>query len=313
MEMVLILGSSGLVGSALVSRLQKKYPNINLLTPSSKSLNLLNYGEVDKYFCSLKPSHVFLCAAKVGGIIANTSFPVDFFNINMQIGMNVLKAAHQNNVKKVLSLGSTCIYPGNCPQPMKEEHLLSSKLELSNEAYSLAKISILKLCEYYNKQHGTNFISAMPTNVFGPGDNYHPQNSHAVAAMIRKIHEAKINNNPTIEVWGDGKPIREFMYSEDLANGLIYLMENYNGEKGFVNIGTGKGETIENLYRLVMKIIGYNGELKFDTSKPNGTTLKVSDQTLINSLGWKSKISLEEGIRKTYEHLKQINFKWKER
>lgn len=311
MPNIVIFGASGLVGSAIRRRLQ--HTKNNVFYPTSKECDLLKYNEV---FCYLKNKHidyVYLCAAKVGGIIANKNYPVEFYTINTQIGLNVLKAAHEKKVKKLLYLGSTCIFPQICPQPMKEEHLLTGIVEPTNEAYALAKIGILRLCDYYNKEYGTNFISVMPTNVFGIGDNYHPQHAHAVPSMIRKIHEAKVNNIKEIVCWGDGSPVREFIYSDDLAEGLVFVMENYNNEYGFINIGTGKGETIKDLYKIVMKVLEYEGELIFDTSKPNGNPLKVCDVSKINALGWKSKISLEEGIYRTYQHLKEINFKWKEK
>jgi GDP-L-fucose synthase len=237
--------------------------------------------------------------------------PVEFFNTNIQIGINVLQVAHRANVK-LMNLGSTCIYPKICPQPMKEEHLMSGPVDPTNEGYAMAKISTLRLCEWYNKQYGTQFISAMPTNVYGVNDNYHPENSHALPAMIRKVHEAKMNKTPFLEMWGDGSPVREFIHSDDLAEGLVFLMDNYDGSDGFVNIGTGKGATILELYKTVMRVIGYDGDIKMDTSKPNGNPLKVCDTTKINDMGWSARIKLEDGIRMVYEDLKAKDFKWKE-
>jgi GDP-L-fucose synthase len=309
MRKILILGANGLVGKSLVKRLEGN----NLLTPSSSELNLLDYNQVEQYFFKHFPCEVYLCAAKVGGILANKNDPVGFFNINMKIGMNVLDCAKRTNVKKLMNLGSTCIYPKECPQPMKEEYLLTSELEPTNEAYALAKISILKLCEYYNKQYGTNFISTMPTNLFGENDNFHRENCHAMPSMIRKVKEAKDRGDTTIEMWGDGSPIREFMYADDLADALVFLMENYDGSNGFLNVGTGQGKTIKELYQLVMDIMGFSGTIVCDTSKPNGTLKKLTDVSKLKALGWESKISLEEGIRKTIKELESRNWKWKEK
>ena len=307
----LVLGASGLIGSEVTASLLRK--NKKVFYPDSKQLNLKNYEDILSYLKVNEIDNVYLCAAKVGGILANKENPVDFFQENMIIGMNVIKASYYANVKKLINLGSTCIYPKDCPQPMKEEFLLTGELEPTNEAYALAKISTLKLCEYYNRQFGTNFVSVMPTNIYGTNDNFNPKTSHALPSMIRKIHEAKVNNVKFIEVWGDGTPIREFMYVEDLSDALLYIMDNYDSSEGIINIGTGKGETISDLYKTVMKVIGYEGELRFDLSKPNGTPIKICDITKLNNIGWKSNTSLEDGILKTYNYLKSINFKWKEK
>lgn len=309
---ILILGATGLVGSAVVRQLEKQGYD-NLLTPSSNDVDLLDEDQVLAYFNKNKPEYVFLCAAKVGGIKANSTYPVEFLADNITIGLNVLKHAYEQGVKKLLNLGSTCIYPKMCPQPIKEEYLLSSALEPSNEAYAIAKIAILKQCEYYNKQYGTQFISAMPTNVYGPNDNYHPENSHVLPAIIRKVHELKESKDDTIEIWGDGSPVREFVFSEDLADAMIFLMNNYDGSRGIVNIGTGKGVSIKEAYETAMDAIGVCGWLKYDASKPNGTPIKISDVSLLNELGFECKTTLKEGIMKTYNDLKQKGFTWKEK
>ncbi len=307
-----VFGASGLVGSAIIKQLNTKI-DVNVHAPTSSEVNLLNYDEVVGYLKRNDIEEVYFCAAKVGGIQANKEQPVEFFNVNMQLGMNVVRSAYETGVKKLMNLGSTCIYPRVCPQPMKEEHLLCGPVETTNEGYALAKISILKLCEFYNREYGANFMSVMPTNVYGPNDNYHPKNAHAVPSMIRKIHEAKLRGEKEIVCWGDGTPVREFIYSEDLAEGIVFAMDNCSADQGFFNIGTGKGETIANLYRTVMNVLGFEGELVFDLEKPNGNPLKTCDTSKINSLGWASKVSLEDGIMRTYEYLKSHNFQWKEK
>lgn len=311
MPKVLVLGGGGLVGSAIVRRLAD-VDGHDLYAPPSSELDLLDKVAVDRYFSSLKPDEVYFCAAKVGGIMANKESPVDFFTINTAIGMNVLESSHRYGVNKLLNLGSTCIYPKDCPQPMKEEYLLTGELEPTNEAYALSKIGILRLCEYYRTQYGCNFVSAMPTNAFGPNDNYHPLSAHALPAIIRKVHTAKEEGIGHIDVWGDGTAIREFMYSDDLADALVFIMENYDG-KDFLNVGRGEGETIRQIYEAVMEVLGYEGELKFDVTKPTGTPVKVCDVEKINSLGWRARTSLEEGIAKTYDNLRESGFSWNER
>jgi GDP-L-fucose synthase len=310
MPRILITGANGLVGRSLVKRLRD---GNELLTPSSGELNLLSSADVSDYFQTNSPDIVFHCAARVGGILANKEDPVGFFTDNMQMGLNVIKSAHACKVNKLINIGSTCIYPKDCPQPMKEEHLLSGELEPTNEGYSLAKISTLRLCEYYNSQYGCDFISVMPTNLFGENDNFNPKKCHAVPAIIRKVKEAKDSGIEEIEVWGDGSPVREFMYVDDLADALIFLSDSYDGSKGFVNVGTGEGKSITELYQTIMDIMGYEGKLVYDPSKPNGTAKKVSDVSKLRELGWESKITLEDGVRRTISALEESGWDWLEK
>lgn len=295
---IYVAGHRGMVGSAIVRALKKAgYQNIIMRT--SKELDLRRQDAVEDFFTAEKPDYVFLAAAKVGGIIANSKYPADFMYDNMVLEMNVIRAAYQNNVKKLLFLGSSCIYPRLAPQPMPESCLLTSALEQTNEAYALAKISGLKYCEYLNRQCGTDYISVMPTNLYGPNDNYHPENSHVLPALIRRFHEAKVNNAETVTIWGTGKPYREFLYVDDLADACVYLMNNYSGNET-VNIGTGKEVTIKELALLVKDIIGFKGSLIFDETKPDGTPRKLLDVTKLNKLGWHYTTELADGIAKTY-------------
>ena len=296
---IYVAGHRGMVGSAIVRELNRQgYENIVVRT--HKELDLCRQDDVEKFFAAERPEYVFLAAAKVGGIFANSSMPADFMYQNMMIGMNVIHAAWQNGCRKLEFLGSSCIYPKFAPQPMHEDCLLTSALEPTNEAYALAKISGLKYCEYLNRQYGTDFISVMPTNLYGSNDNYHPLNSHVLPALIRRFHEAKVQNLPSVTCWGDGTPFREFLYVDDLANLCVFLMNNYSGNET-VNAGTGKEISIKSLTELVAKIIGYDGKILWDPSKPNGTPRKVLDVSKATALGWKYKIELEDGIRLAYE------------
>ncbi|MCO7177092.1 GDP-L-fucose synthase family protein [Sporolactobacillus kofuensis] len=296
---IYVAGDHGLVGSNIMSRLQEKgYTNV--IGRTRQELDLTNQEAVNTFFESEKPEYVVLAAAKVGGILANDTYPADFIMKNLQIQVNVIDAAYRNGVKKLLFLGSSCIYPRMCPQPIKEEYLLTGELEKTNEAYALAKISGLKMCYYYKKQYGANFISVMPTNLYGPGDNFGLTNSHVLPALLRKMHEAKESNADTVEIWGTGKVLREFLYIEDMADGCIFLLENYDGAD-FVNLGTGKELTIRELAELIKKVVGFKGELQFNTDKPDGTPRKLLDVSNMEALGWKYKVELEDGIRRTYE------------
>lgn len=292
-------GHKGMVGSAIMREL-KRQGYTNLITKSHKELDLCRQNEVEKFFAEEKPEYVFLAAAKVGGIVANSEAPADFMWVNMTLEMNVIHSAWQNGCKKLEFLGSSCIYPRLAPQPMPESCLLTSALEETNEAYALAKISGLKYCSYLNKQYGTDYISVMPTNLYGPGDNYHPTHSHVLPALIRRFHEAKESGYKSVTCWGDGSPLREFLYVDDLANLCVFLMNHYSGDET-VNAGTGKELTIKELTELVAKVIGYEGEILWDTSRPNGTPRKLLDVSKAGKLGWKYKTELEEGIRLSYE------------
>ena len=299
---IYIAGHRGLVGSALVRKFQELgYDNLILKTRSE--LNLLNQQEVADFFAVEKPEYVFLAAAKVGGIGANSTYPADFVYENMMIQTNIIHSAYKNNTKKLLFLGSSCIYPKMAEQPIKEESLLTGELEPTNDAYAIAKIAGIKMCQAYNKQYGTNYISVMPTNLYGPNDNFDLEKSHVFPALIRKFHEAKINKEAEVVVWGTGTPIREFLYVDDLAEACIYLMDNYNDDK-IVNIGTGVGVTIRELAESIAKVVGYEGKLVFDTSKPDGTPIKINDVSYLNSLGWQAKTDLLSGIEKTYNWYK---------
>ena len=296
---IYVAGHRGMVGSAIVRELQRQgYTNI--ITRTHSELDLTRQDQVEKFFAEERPEYVFLAAAKVGGIIANQSALADFMYENMMLEMNVIHAAWKNGCKKLEFLGSSCIYPRLAPQPMKEDCLLTSALEPTNEAYALAKISGLKYCEYLNRQYGTDFISLMPTNLYGPNDNYHPTHSHVLPALIRRFHEAKEQGLKKVTCWGDGSPLREFLYVDDLANLCVFLMENYSGNET-VNAGTGKEISIKGLTELVAKVIGYEGAILWDTSKPNGTPRKLLDVSKSATMGWTAKTSLEEGIRLAYE------------
>ena len=296
---IYVAGHRGMVGSAIVREL-KRQGYFNIVTRTHKELDLLRQDRVEAFFAAEKPEYVFLGAAKVGGIAANQNSPADFMYENMMPEMNVIHSAWENRCRKLLFLGSSCIYPRMAPQPMKESCLLTSELEKTNEAYALAKISGLKYCEYMNRQYGTDYISVMPTNLYGPNDNYHPLHSHVLPALIRRFHEAKMEGRESVTCWGDGSPMREFMYVDDLANLCVFLMNNYSGNET-VNAGTGKELTIKELTELVAKVIGYTGKIEWDTSKPNGTPRKLLDVSKAAALGWTYKTELEDGIRLTYE------------
>jgi len=295
---IYIAGHNGMVGSALVRRLRQLGFD-NLILRTSRELDLRRQAEVESFFATEKPDYVFLAAAKVGGIIANNTYPADFMYDNMIMEMNVIHAAQQNGVKKLLFLGSSCIYPKYAAQPIHEDSLLTGELEPTNEAYALAKISGLKYCEYLNRQYGTDYISCMPTNLYGPNDNYHPQNSHVLPALIRRFHEAKVEGLPTVTVWGTGKVLREFLYVDDLADACVFLMEHYSGNET-VNIGTGVDQSIGELAQQVKETVGFTGELLFDTSKPDGTPRKLLDVSKLAGLGWRYQTDLREGLARTY-------------
>lgn len=299
---IYIAGHRGLVGSAIKRNLENKGYN-NFVTRTHSELDLTRQKDVEEFFEKEQLDYVFLAAAKVGGIGANSTFPANFIMENLQIQCNVIESAYKNNVKKLIFLGSSCIYPKMAPQPIKEEYLLSGYLETTNEAYALAKISGLKMCQFYNQQYGANFISVMPTNLYGPNDNFDLNNSHVMPALIRKMHEAKLQNKPYVEIWGSGTPLREFLHVDDMADACVYLMQTYKGVE-FVNVGTGTEISIKDLAILIKKIIGYEGELKFDASKPDGTPRKLLDVSRLESLGWKFRINLEDGLRETYQWFK---------
>lgn len=296
---IYVAGHRGMVGSAIVRALENNGYH-NIVTRTHKELDLTRQDAVEALFAEEKPDYVFLAAAKVGGIVANNEAPADFMYENMILEMNVIHSAFKNNVKKLMFLGSSCIYPRMCPQPIKEDYLLTGALEQTNEAYALSKISGLKYCEYLNRQYHTDYISVMPTNLYGPNDNYHPTHSHVLPALIRRFHEAKVDNLPYVTCWGTGKPLREFLYVDDLADACVFLMNNYSGNET-VNLGTGKELTIKELTELVAKIIGYTGEIRWDSSKPDGTPRKLLDVSKLESLGWHYKTELEEGIRLSYQ------------
>lgn len=296
---IYVAGHRGMVGSAIVRAL-KNQGYTNIITRTSKELDLRRQIDVEEFFVKEKPDYVFLAAAKVGGILANNEAPADFMYDNMILEMNVIHEAYKNKVKKLMFLGSSCIYPRMAPQPMKEDCLLTSELEKTNEAYALAKISGLKYCEYLNRQYGTDFISVMPTNLYGPNDNYHLEHSHVLPALIRRFHEAKENNLNEVVIWGTGTPLREFLYVDDLADACVYLMNTYSGNET-VNLGTGKELSIKELAELVKKVVGFKGNITFDTTKPDGTPRKLLDVSKLEKLGWKYKTELEDGIKLAYE------------
>ena len=303
---IYIAGHKGLVGSA-ITRLLEKQGYKNLILKTRQELDLFNQQAVTNFFKKEKPEYVFLAAAKVGGIMANNNYPADFIYENLMIQTNIIHSAYLNKVKKLLFLGSSCIYPKLSPQPIKEEYLLSSDLEPTNKAYSMAKIAGIITCQSYDRQHGTNFISVMPTNIYGQNDNFDLKNAHALPALIRKFHEAKLKNEKKVMVWGSGKPKREFLHTDDLAEACFFLMKNYNSFE-IINAGTGEDITIKDLAEKIKKIVGYEGKIAWDKTKPDGTPRKLLDVSKINKIGWKSKIGLEDGIKMTYEwYLNNIN------
>lgn len=296
---IYVAGHNGMVGSAIVRAL-KNHGFSDIIVRSSKELNLTRQNEVENFFTYEKPEYVFLAAAKVGGIYANSTYPAEFIYDNLMIECNVIHASYQNKVRKLLFLGSSCIYPKLSPQPIKEEYLLSGYLEPTNEAYAIAKISGIELCKFYREQYGCDFISVMPTNLYGPNDNFHLENSHVLPALIRKFHEAKINNYDKVVVWGTGKARREFLYVDDLAEACIFLMKEYSGET-HLNIGTGMDLEIKELAEIIKNIVNYKGEIVYDFLKPDGTPQKLLDVSKINKIGWKAKTDLLDGITKTYQ------------
>ena len=308
---IYIAGHRGLVGSAIVKNLESK-GYTNLVYRTHKELDLLDSNAVAEFFATEKPEYVILAAAKVGGIVANNTYRADFIYENLQIQNNVIHQSYLSGVTKLLFLGSTCIYPKNAPQPMREDSLLTSELEYTNEPYAISKIAGIKMCESYNIQYGTNFISVMPTNLYGPNDNFDLETSHVLPALLRKMHEAKLNNTPHVEIWGSGKPRREFLYSEDMADACVFLLESrdfketYNSNEKeirntHINIGTGVDISIKELAETIKKTVNYEGELYFNDTKPDGTMVKLTDPSKLHSLGWKHKVALEEGIRTMYE------------
>lgn len=300
---IYVAGHRGMVGSAITRKLKEKGFS-NFLERTSRQLDLRNQQAVKDFFKAEKPEYVFLAAAKVGGILANNHYRAEFLYDNLIIEANIIHAAYLSGVKKLMFLGSSCIYPKMAPQPLKEEYLLTGELEHTNEPYAIAKIAGIKLCESYRHQYGCDFISVMPTNLYGPNDNYDLKNSHVLPALIRKFHEAKEKGEQSVEIWGTGSPKREFLHSDDLAEACVFLMEQYSNS-GFVNIGTGEDVSIKDLALLIKKIVGFEGELTFDTSKPDGTPRKLMDVSRLHALGWKHHIDLESGIRSVYEQFKQ--------
>jgi GDP-L-fucose synthase len=305
-DKIYIAGHNGLVGSAIARKL-KSEGYTRIITRTHKELDLINPSEVECFFSEQKPDYVFLAAAKVGGIGANSQYPAEFIFQNMMIGFNVVNEAYKNGVKKLLNLGSSCIYPRDAAQPLKEEYLLTGPLETTNDAYAIAKIAVIKLCSSYNKQYGTNFISAMPTNLYGPGDTYDVENGHVLPAMIKKFHEAKITGTDKVTLWGDGSPLREFLYSDDLAEALVFLMREKNASEigELINIGTGTDLTINELAQLIMRTVyadkpGTHCAIEWDTTKPNGTPRKLLNVGKLSSMGWRAKINLQDGIARAY-------------
>ncbi|MEY2799071.1 MAG: hypothetical protein RI934_59 [Bacteroidota bacterium] len=295
---IYIAGHRGMVGSAILRKLTKEGYS-NLIFKSSSELDLRNQAAVESFFNLEKPEYVFLAAAKVGGIVANNTYRADFLYENLAIQNNIIHSAHLHQVKKLMFLGSSCIYPKLAPQPLQEESLLTGLLEQTNEPYAIAKIAGIKMCEAYRSQYGCNFISVMPTNLYGYNDNYHPQNSHVLPALIRKFHEAKLNHSAHVEIWGTGTPLREFLFADDLADACYFLMQNYN-EAGFLNVGVGHDISIKDLALLIKEIIGFEGEIVFDSSKPDGTPRKLMDVSKLSALGWKYQTALADGIQLAY-------------
>ena len=298
---IYVAGHRGMVGSAIVANLKSKGFN-NIVARTSSELNLIDQSAVVEFFKKEKPEYVFLAAAKVGGIVANNTFRADFIYENLMIENNVIYQSYKNNVKKLLFLGSSCIYPKMAPQPLTEDALLTGVLEETNEPYAIAKIAGIKMCDAFRDQYNCNFISVMPTNLYGLNDNYDLENSHVLPALLRKFHEAKISNDATVTVWGTGEPLREFLHASDMADACVFLMQNYN-DKGFVNIGSGEEISIKDLAMLIKKIVGFDGEIVFDTTKPNGTPRKLMDVSKLTKLGWKYTIALEDGINAVYKDL----------
>lgn len=300
---IVVFGHRGLVGSAIVRRLQADgYTNI--VTRTREELDLIDQKGVDKFFEEEKPEYAFLAGARVGGIIANRDYPAEFIYQNLAVEVNIIHSAHIHRVKKLLFLGSSCIYPRLSPQPMKEEHLLTGPLEPTNDAYAIAKIAGIIMCQSYHRQYGDNFISVMPTNLYGPNDNFHPEHSHVLPALLRKFHEAKEKNLPEITMWGSGSAKREFLYVDDLAAACVYLMNTYN-DPGIVNIGTGEDVSIKELAEKIKEVVGYEGNITWDITKPDGMPRKLLDVSKLHSLGWKHEVSFEEGIRKAYEWFRE--------
>ncbi len=301
-DKIYIAGHRGMAGSAIIRNLKSR-GYLNIITCTRTELDLTNQQAVNNFFETQRPEYVFLAAAKVGGILANSTYPAEFIYENLMIEANVIHASYTTGVKKLLFLGSSCIYPRLARQPLKEEYLLTGELEITNEAYAVAKIAGIRMCKHYNQQYATNFISVMPTNLYGPNDNYDLEKSHVMAALIRKFHEAKLNNAQQVVVWGTGAPRREFLHVDDMADACVYLMENFNapdiGE--FVNIGLGEDVTIRELAELIGDIVGYNGEIVYDTTKPDGTPQKLLDVSKLRKLGWDARISLRDGIKQAYE------------
>lgn len=303
-DKVYIAGHNGMAGSAIRRKLEKE-GFTNFVFRTSKELDLRSHQDVAVFFAETKPDYVFLAAAKVGGIAANNNYRAEFIYDNLMIQSNIIHESYKNNVRKLMFLGSSCIYPKLAPQPLKEDYLLSGKLEETNEPYAIAKIAGIKMCDAYRAQYGCNFISVMPTNLYGPNDNYDPTRSHVLPAMIRRFHEAKINNADEVVIWGTGKPYREFLHVDDLANACYFLMEHYN-EPGFINIGTGTDIPVNDLALLVKEIVGFKGAIRNDTSKPDGTPRKLMDVTRLKALGWTPDIHLRDGIKKVYEEFQTI-------
>lgn len=304
---IYVAGHNGMVGSSIIRRL-KELGYSNIITSDRNKVNLTNQMHVQSFFANEEPEYVFLAAAKVGGIKGNDDYRADFIYDNVMIQSNVIKCCHDFQVKKLLFLGSSCIYPKMCQQPIKEDYLLSGKLEPTNDAYAIAKITGIKMCQDFNKQYGDNFISLMPTNLYGPNDNYDLNNSHVLPAMIRKFHEAKLDNKESVEIWGTGTPMREFLYVDDLADACVHLMNNYNSPE-IVNIGTGVDITIKELANTVSDVVGYKGNIHFNTDMPDGTPRKLLDVSKLKELGWVYKTELKEGIEKSYDNYLELDIK----
>jgi len=307
-DKIYVAGHRGMVGSAIVRKLKQEGYD-NFIFKTSAELDLRNQNAVNNFFAIEKPNCVFLAAAKVGGIQANNVYRADFLYDNLMIEANIIHASFVNQVDKLLFLGSSCIYPKMAPQPLKEEYLLTNTLEYTNEPYAIAKIAGIKMCENYRKQYGCNFISAMPTNLYGPNDNYDLNNSHVLPALLRKFHVAKVNQSDSVEIWGSGSPKREFLHVDDLAEACFVLMQEYNGEEWF-NVGTGEDISIKNLAQTIKEVVGFEGELRFDATKPDGTPRKLMDVSKLHSIGWKHKIELKEGIESVYKEVKNMKFEF---